>query len=136
MRSARTARPCSAIRTVPLNSSALEVLSQVGTEGRNDHVFVNAETGKGYVSIAKVWGRLRKAAGLPHLRLHDLRHSFASLLANKGESLLVIQQLLGHSDHKVTERYAHLNQKTLQEASDVASFAINGTSRGELKESA
>ena len=66
--------------------------------------------------LMKVWTRLRNKAGLPHLRLHDLRHSYASFLVNSGRTLYEVQQILGHSDAKVTERYAHLSSKTLQEA--------------------
>ena len=116
------------VRAVPLNDSALEVLAAVGAEGTSGHVFVNAETGKPYTTIAKVWERLRKEAGVPRLRLHDLRHTYASLLVNGGRTLYEVQQILGHSDTKVTERYAHLSQRTLQEAADSASLKIRGTS--------
>jgi integrase len=118
------------MRSVPLNDSALEVLDQIGTEGKHAHVFVNAETGKPYTTIAKVWSRLRKEAGVPHLRLHDLRHSFASFLVNEGRTLYEVQQILGHSDAKVTERYAHLSTKTLQEAANSASVKIRGAAIG------
>lgn len=114
------------IRSIPLNDGALEVLAEVDTAGRFGHVFVNAETGKPYTTIAKVWERLRKEAWLPHLRLHDLRHSFASFLINNGRTLYEVQQILGHSDSKVTERYAHLSKKTLQDAADSASKVIKG----------
>ena len=118
------------IRAVPLNDSALEVLAQVGTNGRYAHVFVNEETGKPYTTIAKVWERLRKAADVPKLRLHDLRHSFASMLINNGRTIYEVQRILGHSDTKVTERYAHLDQRTLQEAANSASVAIRGATEG------
>lgn len=73
-----------------------------------------------------MWTRLRNKAGLPHLRLHDLRHSYASFLVNSGRTLYEVQQILGHSDSKVTERYAHLSSKTLQEAANTASVIIQG----------
>lgn len=114
------------IRSVPLNDSALEVLAQLDTEGKFEHVFVNMETKKPYTTIAKVWLRLRAKAGLPHLRLHDLRHSYASMLVNAGRTLYEVQQILGHSDTKVTERYAHLSSKTLQDAANSASMIIKG----------
>jgi hypothetical protein len=104
------------VRSVPLNDTALEVLGQLDTEGTFDHVFINRETGKPYTTIMKVWTRLRNKAGMPRLRLHDLRHSYASFLVNSGRTLYEVQQILGHSDAKVTERYAHLSSKTLQEA--------------------
>jgi integrase len=74
----------------------------------------------------KVWTRLRTKADLPHLRIHDLRHMFASGLVNSGRCLYEVQQLLGHSNAKVTARYAHLSSKTLQEAANIASVAIRG----------
>jgi len=115
-------------RSVPLNDSALEVLKR--TERKEGYVFINAKTGTRYTTIAKSWERLRMLAGLPHLRLHDLRHQFASMLVNGGRSLYEVQQILGHSDMKVTERYAHLSKKTLQDAANSASVAIRGASEG------
>jgi integrase len=114
-------------RAVPLNDSALEVLSQLDT--KEGYVFVNKETGKPYTTIAKVWERLRKAADVPKLRLHDLRHSFASMLINGGRTIYEVQRILGHSDTKVTERYAHLDQRTLQEAANSASLVIRGATK-------
>jgi site-specific recombinase XerD len=64
----------------------------------------------------KVWSRLRTAAGLPHLRIHDLRHQYASFLVNSGRTLYEVQQILGHSDPSVTQRYAHLSPGHLADA--------------------
>jgi integrase len=75
------------IRSIPLNDSALEVLSELGTEGVHDHLFVNVRTQARYTTMHKVWGRLRRKAGLPHLRIHDLRHQFASFLINSRSSV-------------------------------------------------
>jgi integrase len=111
-------------RSVPLNDSALDVLASLNTESEFEYLFVNRDTGKPYVAIAKVWDRLRRKAGLPRLRLHDLRHQFASFLVNGGRTLYEVQQILGHSDAKVTQRYAHLSTKTLQEAANSASLRI------------
>jgi integrase len=111
-------------RAVPLGESAIDVLASLHTESEFEYLFVNRRTGKPYVAIAKVWDRLRRKAGLPHLRLHDLRHSFASFLVNGGRTLYEVQQILGHSDAKVTQRYAHLSTKTLQEAANSASLKI------------
>jgi site-specific recombinase XerD len=73
-----------------------------------------------------VWGRLRKKADLNFLRIHDLRHQFASFLVNSGQTLFMVQQILGHSSPAVTQRYAHLSTKSLQEAANTASIMING----------
>ena len=113
-------------RAVPLNDSALEVLTQLNTRARYEHVFINFQTELPYTTISKVWGRLRTKAGLPHLRIHDLRHQFASFLVNSGQTLFMVQQILGHSSPSVTQRYAHLSTKSLQEAANTASVMING----------
>lgn len=112
------------IRVVPLNDSALEVLAELNTEGEFDHLFVNRLTGKPYTTIMKVWSRLRLKAGLPFLRIHDLRHMYASFLVNSGRTLYEVQACLGHSDPKVTMRYSHLSSKSLQDAANSASIAI------------
>jgi integrase len=84
-------------------------------------------TGKPYTAIMKVWSRLRAKAGLPHLRIHDLRHQYASFLVNAGRSLYEVQQILGHNDPSVTQRYAHLSTKSLQDAANSASIMIRRT---------
>ena len=112
------------VRAVPLNDSALEVLSRQTTKDEFEHVFINRKTRKPYVTIQKVWDRLRKKADLAHVRIHDLRHQHASMLVNNGRTLYEVQQILGHSTSKVTERYAHLSTKTLQDASDSAADVI------------
>ncbi|CAE6507322.1 Site-specific recombinase XerD (fragment) [Nitrosomonas nitrosa] len=112
------------IRAVLLNESAMEVLHQLDTRKQFAHLFINHQTGKPYTAIDKVWHRIRKRVGLEHLRLHDLRHQYASFLVNSGRTLYEVQQILGHSDSKVTERYSHLSMKILLEASDSASAKI------------
>jgi integrase len=115
------------LRTVPLNDTALEVLE--GFKVRKGFVFVNAKTGKPYTTIMKSWERIRCTAGLPLLRVHDLRHMYASFLVNAGRSLYEVQNILGHSDPKVTQRYAHLNTSSLLAAANSASVAIRQANR-------
>jgi integrase len=112
------------VRAVPLNDTALEVLSMQDTKNEFEHVFINRQTGKPYTTIQKVWNRLRNAANLGHVRIHDLRHQHASMLVNNGRTLYEVQQILGHSTSKVTQRYSHLTTATLQSASSCASDAI------------
>lgn len=111
-------------RAVPLNDSALWVLEQAKLQGNFDFIFANPETAKPFVTITRVWYRLRKQVGISHLRIHDLRHSFASMLVSGGRSLYEVQQILGHSDPKVTMRYAHLSTKALQAAASSASVFV------------
>jgi len=121
------------VRSVPLNDASLDIIRQQmeSTEGY-EYLFINHQTGKPYTTIMKVWERLRNKAGLPHLRLHDLRHSFASWLINDGRTLYEVQKILGHSQSIVTERYAHLSTKTLQDASNSASVIIQGAMQPRL----
>lgn len=121
------------VRSVPLNDASLEIIRQqfADTEGY-EHLFINHQTGKPYTTITRAWMRIRSKAGLPHLRLHDLRHSYASFLVNSGRTLYEVQQILGHSQSIVTERYAHLSTKTLQDASNSASVIIQGAMQPRL----
>jgi integrase len=118
------------IRSVPLNDFALKVIASLETERDYDYLFINYRTEKPLVNINKVWGRVRSEAGLNHLRLHDLRHQYASFLVNSGRSLYEVQQILGHSDPKVTQRYSHLSTRTLQAAANSASDCINAALEG------
>jgi len=111
------------VRSVPLNDSAINIIKQLKTESYS-HLFINQQSQKPYTTIHKVWGRLREKAGLKHLRIHDLRHQYASFLVNDGRTLYEVQQILGHSDPSVTQRYAHLSTKALQDAANSASQAI------------
>ncbi|RYE71990.1 MAG: site-specific integrase, partial [Oxalobacteraceae bacterium] len=111
-------------RSVPLNDSAMWVLGQLWTRGEHPYLFVNKATNKPFVTITRAWYRLRLKAGIGGLRIHDLRHSFASFLVNGGRSLYEVQQILGHSDPKVTMRYAHLSNGMLREAANAGSVIV------------
>ena len=113
------------LRSVPLNDSALDIISQLDTEDAFEYLFVNRVTGNPYTNIHKAWGKIRDQAGLPQLRIHDLRHMYASFLVNSGRTLYEVQQILGHSTSKVTERYCSLSTATLQAAANSASVMIN-----------
>ena len=87
---------------------------------------VKAKDGKDapYTTITRAWYRLRRKAKVPNVRLHDLRHSFASLLVSGGRSLYEVQRILGHSNPITTLRYAHISAKALQEAANAASVIV------------
>jgi site-specific recombinase XerD len=80
----------------------------------------NPKTKLSYTSIFYAWDRARKRAGLADVRIHDLRHSFASFLINSGRSLYEVQKILGHTQVKITQRYAHLSQESLIAAANTA----------------
>lgn len=114
------------IKHLPLNESARWAVEQVTGKGNDTYVFASPATGKPFSGIRHTWDRLRIKAGLPrNVRLHDLRHTFASRLVQGGESLFVAQELLGHADPRTTMRYAHLNMATKKRAANVASVPLN-----------
>lgn len=114
-------------RTVPISDGVIELLKSVPRAGNSDYVFPNPDTGRPYVATHNAWHALRVRAGLSDVRLHDLRHSFASILVNSGRSLYEVQHLLGHTQIKTTERYAHLQQATLMSAANVVTNVVGQT---------
>lgn len=111
-------------RHVPLSDGALTILKSVPRTPKCDWVFANPKTGLPYASFYCSWNTARKQAGLADVRVHDLRHSFASFLVNAGRSLYEVQKILGHTQIKTTQRYAHLSQDTLIEAANMVPFSM------------
>lgn len=107
-------------RHVPLSEGVLRLLEQVPRFADCPYVVPNPKSKKPFVSIFCSWNTARTKAGMPELRMHDLRHSFASFLINAGRSLYEVQNILGHTQIKTTQRYSHLSQTTLLDAADAA----------------
>ena len=105
-------------KTIPLNGPALEVLASARRVDGNPHVIVGAGEGMHLTDLQKPWRRLRKAAGLDDVRIHDLRHTFASEAVMGGESLPMVGKILGHTQTQTTARYAHIADDPLQGASE------------------
>lgn len=117
-------------KVIPLGPPALAVISQQERHEGTDWVFP-AESGDGaFQGTEKVWRRIREAAGMPDLRIHDLRHSFASMGLLAGDNLAVIGKLLGHGDVKTTARYAHLADDALRHAAARISSSIEAALEG------
>lgn len=105
-------------KSVPLGEAAVRLLSGLSRRDGNPFVLPGAKAGRHYVGLEKAWSKLRARAGLADLRLHDLRHSFASAGAGAGESLMMIGALLGHRSPTMTQRYAHLSDDPVRAAAD------------------
>ena len=99
-------------RMVPLTPTALAVLDGIDRVSGNQWVFVGNNPASHVSNLSRHWHRLRVRAGLEDVRLHDLRHSYASRALALGESLSMIGKLLGHSKVETTARYAHLARDT------------------------
>lgn len=113
-------------RTIALNGAAIALLRSIPRLDLNPYILPSPVTGEPSPSLFFPWERIRNRAGLPDLRLHDLRHSFASFLVNKGVSLYVVQGPLGHANTKYTQRYAHLTPYTLRDAAETVGSVIAG----------
>jgi integrase len=116
----KTGRP----RLISLNSPALDVLRSIERTPGNPYIFPSPVTGRPCASLFFPWSRIRATAGIADVRLHDLRHTFASFLVNNGVSLYVVQGLLGHTQVRTTQRYAHLADETLSDAAELVGTVV------------
>jgi integrase len=119
-------------RYIPLSRAAVQVLARRKTNG-SEYVFPNPRTGKPLQALHSTWNRIRTRAGIPDVRIHDIRHHVASLLVNNGRSLYEVQKLLGHVDISTTQRYAHLSQGTLKDAIEIVASGLKSDSTIEEK---
>jgi integrase len=111
-------------RDIPIGLAALDLLRTLPRMVGNPFVFAGRVAGKPLVGLQKIWERVRTAAHLDDLRLHDLRHGFASVGVNQGVSLALLQGLLGHSSPLTTSRYAHLQTDAMRWTADGISASI------------
>lgn len=111
-------------RILPISEALLELIRSIPKLSAI-YLFPSPKTGKPQNDFYSSWNRARIKAGIKDVRLHDLRHSFASALVNSGRSLYEVQMLLGHSNMKMTQRYAHLNNESLMNAASCASKLLS-----------
>ena len=111
-------------KRVYLGEAVLHVLAKIERIDGNPYVITGKLPGTHLTDMQKPWRRIRKAAGLGEVRIHDLRHTFASSAVGMGESLPMIGKLLGHSQVQTTARYAHLADDPMVNAADRVSAEV------------
>ncbi|MGJ0316961.1 site-specific integrase [Aliarcobacter cryaerophilus] len=110
-------------RILPITKSLQTILNQIPKD-KTPYLFASPLTNKPYISIYQSWNSARVKANLKEVRMHDLRHTYASALVNAKCSLYEVQMLLGHSTAKMTQRYAHLSNESLMRAASNASKLV------------
>jgi len=121
--------------SIPLSHEAQQLLHRMKKASGGAELLFPGENGKARLTLRRIWVDVCKSAGLcrvstvpgseppitryrPTIRIHDLRHTFASHLVSSGQSLHVVQKLLGHASSSTTERYAHLSDSAARHAAD------------------
>ncbi|ROT94129.1 DUF4102 domain-containing protein [Altererythrobacter sp. FM1] len=115
-------------RYVPLSQAAIAMIEQLPRYDNCPWLLPNPETHAPFVDIKRAWDTARTEAGLPGLRIHDLRHSAASFMINAGIDLFAVGRILGHADHQSTMRYSHLANDTLLAAVEAGAAKLKWSS--------
>jgi integrase len=123
-------------KIIALGAPALEVLDSLPRLQGNLYVLPGERDGRHFVGLPKVWERIRARAGLDGVRLHDLRHTYASVGAGAGLGLPIVGALLGHRDPKTTARYAHIADDPAKAAADRIAGEIATAMRGDAADGA
>ena len=112
---------------VPLSAAARQLLSTIKVEaGQPPYVFPGKGADQPLTDIKRFWATICKTADIKDCRIHDLRHTYASILASAGLSLPVIGALLGHTQPNTTARYSHLFDDPLREATERVGAVVSG----------
>src|SRR5260370_34637932 len=106
---------------LPLSADVVTMLKRMKAEAQSDLLF----PGLPEAALRYAWQSIRKRAGIPGVRLHDLRHSFASVAVSNGVDLYTVGKLLGHKSVQTTQRYAHLSVEAQKLAADKVAAALN-----------
>lgn len=113
-------------KRIPFSSEALVLLNTMHDEAESNFLFPTSK-GSCMPDLNRPWRWLKEETGLADIRIHDLRHSFASVLVSNGKTLETIGKLLGHSQYQTTMRYAHLMDDPLRDATNSFSQSASST---------
>ncbi len=117
-------------KPIHLNPEALDILRTHPRLADNPFIITGRRRGAPLTNLQKPWDEIRHRAGFPEVRIHDLRHSFASIAINAGASLHMVGKPLGHAQPQTTARYAHLADHPLRRLNDEIGAAITTTRKG------
>jgi Site-specific recombinase XerD len=120
-------------KLIYLNAAAINLLRTMPRMAGNAYVIAGKNPGARLINLQKPWRRMRAKANLPDVRIHDLRHSFASVAAGTGMSLPMIGKLLGHSQPVTTARYAHLAADPVRAAANLIGAEIDAAMNGKKR---
>lgn len=112
-------------RHVPLSQQAIDIIKSLPRWKDCEWLIPNPKTREPFYDLKRPWDTARDEAGLPGLRVHDLRHSAASFMINAGIDLFAVGRILGHADHQSTMRYSHLANETLMQAVEAGAAKLN-----------
>jgi integrase len=119
---------------LPLSAPALQLIADIraarGVVEPDDYIFPGQRAGQPLRQLRTCWDAVCKHAGLRNVRIYDLRHTFAAMGAGGGLGLPIIGRLLGHTQSRTTQRYAHLADDPLRAAADKIAKAITGAGKG------
>jgi integrase len=123
-------------RRIPLPSAARAVLSTLARVDGNPYVIVGKVAGKHATDFQHPWRRIRERAGLTGVRIHDLRHTYASNAVSSGMPIQMVGRLLGHTQIQTTMRYAHLADEPVKQAAEENAERLSALVSGAIPQTA
>lgn len=122
--------PKKGVKTVVLNAAAARLLSGIDRVEGNEYVFVGRRAGRPLESLRRAWERVCEIASIKGVRIHDLRHSYASFAISAGTPLAIVGKQLGHTQPRTTARYAHLIPDAVRQSAENTGGMISGLLEG------
>ena len=117
-------------KSIALSAPALEILKSLPRQKNNPYFICGAKPGQHLVNLQRPWRRIRTAAKLPDIRIHDHRHNFGNVVSNSGHSLRMVGALLGHTQPETSMRYAHVSDDPRLDVADTVAAQIAATMEG------
>jgi integrase len=116
-------------RRIPLPREAHDILEELPRREGNPYVILGEAEDGPLVNLQKPWRRIRKMAGIAGVRLHDLRHTYASVAMKNGIDPFTLKEIMGHKNLQTTLRYAHLEDEAVQRAAGSVASRLAGAIR-------